>query len=371
MAVYKVLQDIEAEDKFLGPLTLRQFIYGAIASVSAYISFLTLSKGVWVVAAMLSPIILFTGFLAWPWSKDQPTEIWLLAKIRFFIKPRRRIWDQTGMKDLVNITAPKREDRQVTDGLSQGEVKSRLQALANTLDSRGWVVKNVGVSLLSQPAYGLNQSESDRLIDPATLPQAIPSSDATALDDVMDERSSPTAQHLSQMLNASAQSHRQQAVDDMQHATTAAPSDKAATQGQPADYWFVHEDPSLSTPGAATFSGSPIFTPGTVPTTSTSIPPTVEEAAVLDKIHRQASLPDPSNYHQRTVQPPSAKTTASNRPKATKKGQESTQSTSSSPPDPAILELANNDDLNVATIARQVNQTRKQPPQDEVVIPLR
>jgi hypothetical protein len=43
------------------------------------------------------------------------------------------------------------------------------------------------------------------------------------------------------------------------------------------------------------------------------------------------------------------------------------------PPKPAILELANNDDLSVATIARQAN--KRQQPSDindgEVVIPLR
>ncbi|MGH7158305.1 MAG: PrgI family mobile element protein [Candidatus Saccharimonadales bacterium] len=33
MATYKVIQDIEAEDKILGPLTLRQFIYAGVAAI--------------------------------------------------------------------------------------------------------------------------------------------------------------------------------------------------------------------------------------------------------------------------------------------------------------------------------------------------
>jgi hypothetical protein len=42
-------------------------------------------------------------------------------------------------------------------------------------------------------------------------------------------------------------------------------------------------------------------------------------------------------------------------------------------PDPAILSLASNNDLNVATLARQANKAKetRQPLQDEVVISLR
>jgi hypothetical protein len=43
------------------------------------------------------------------------------------------------------------------------------------------------------------------------------------------------------------------------------------------------------------------------------------------------------------------------------------------PTDPAILSLANNNDLNVSTIARQANKAKhgEEPPQDEVVVSLR
>ena len=46
MATYKVIQDIEAEDKLLGPLTLRQFIYAAVAGVSIWLSVISYMKGV-------------------------------------------------------------------------------------------------------------------------------------------------------------------------------------------------------------------------------------------------------------------------------------------------------------------------------------
>ncbi len=39
MSTYKVIQDIEAEDKLLGPLTLRQFIYAAVVLVMGFVAF--------------------------------------------------------------------------------------------------------------------------------------------------------------------------------------------------------------------------------------------------------------------------------------------------------------------------------------------
>src|SRR5690348_7727037 len=143
MATYKVIQDIEAEDKLIGPLTLRQSIYGGIAAVCGYLSFVVLTKGPTLLLFIFLPPTLFAAFFAFPWGRDQSTEIWALAKIRFYLKSRRRLWDQSGIKELVTITAPKREVKRRTNELSQPEVHSRLSALASTLDTRGWAVKNV------------------------------------------------------------------------------------------------------------------------------------------------------------------------------------------------------------------------------------
>ena len=369
MSTYKVLQDIEAEDKFLGPLTLKQFIYGAVTAVGLYISILGLTKGTWVIAAVSSPIILFSGFLAWPWGKDQPTEIWLLAKVRFFLKPRRRIWDQSGMKELVTITAPKRIEKQLTNGLSQTEVKSRLQALANTIDSRGWAIKNVSVNLFSQPSYVLDQADSDRLIDPTTIPQDVPNYDVTPMDDVLDEKSSPTAQHFNEMIAASTQAHRKEAVSRMQQAATG-----QATQ-TPANYWFMNSAPQPTAPGTAAFASPSVIAPGATDYTQPKVaaPPitAADEQALLKKIHEQEDDPDPTNYHLRVVEPVSSSLRSKHHHKPSKNETAKGQSSSTPTSDPAILNLANNDDLNVATIARQADKMRDaEPPQDEVVVKL-
>ena len=91
MAVYKVIQDIEAEDKLLGPLTLKGFIYAAIAALLAFINFRLLFAGAlgplrwFFVLLFLFPMFLFM-ILASPLGREQPTEVWLLSRVRFLIK---------------------------------------------------------------------------------------------------------------------------------------------------------------------------------------------------------------------------------------------------------------------------------------------
>ncbi len=198
---YKVIQDIEAEDKLLGPLTLKGFIYAIIAIFCAFINFrLITASGLgplkWLFVLMfLLPMILF-GVLASPLGRHQPTEVWLLARIRFLLKPRKRLWSQTGLLHLVTITAPKKIDKQRTKGLSETEVKSRLQTLASTLDSRGWAVKNLTVA----PDLLDREAESDRLVAPTTLAPSTPDIDIHPADDIMDEQNNPTAQYFASLM---------------------------------------------------------------------------------------------------------------------------------------------------------------------------
>ena len=214
MAVYKVIQDIESEDKLLGPLTLKGLVYAGIVALCGYINFrlLTTSGGgafrLVFVFVLLMPMILF-GVLASPLGREQPTEVWLLARIRFIIMSRKRIWDQSGMTHLVTITVPKKIEEILTKQYSQDEVKSRLSALANTLDSRGWAIKNVNISAAS-PNY-LQNTDQDRLIDAGTFTQEVPEVVISAADDILDERSNPTAQKLQNMM-VQAESDRRAAL---------------------------------------------------------------------------------------------------------------------------------------------------------------
>jgi PrgI family protein len=222
MATYKVIQDIEAEDKFIGPLTLKQFIFAGAAVFFGYLNFLAVIKGAVFLTVLFFPPMFLGAFLAFPWSKEQSTEIWLLAKIRFRVKPKIRIWDQSGYEELVTITVPKKIEKQLTNGLDQYEVESRLKALAETIDTRGWATKNA--TLASATAYSLPgvQTTTDRLVGASDIPREVPEVDPNTFTDVMDEQA-PTFQNMDSMMKASEERHRQELTQKMEAARTQQP----------------------------------------------------------------------------------------------------------------------------------------------------
>lgn len=357
MATYKVLQDIEAEDHILGPLSLRQFIYALVAIFCGYLSFIVIAKHAAFFLVIFLPPMLFFGFLAFPFGRDQPTEVWAIAKLRFLVMPRRRIWDQTGIKELVTITVPKRIERNYTDNLSQTEVKSRLKALANTIDSRGWAIKNVNVNMYRPPTME-NPSGSDRLIDMDSVPQAVPDYDVQPSDDILDEATNPVAQQVTQMIGASTQSHRQELI----HKLNDIRADQAEQKG-PADYWFLNQpvDPPKVPMGNATFNKAQVVAPG-----ADSMPG--ESAALAGRLQQPDHTMSISNAHLRTIQPLGT----SGADDAAKAVTDGAQSTDSPAPDPALQQLAHDDDKNIATLAREAKRAKGEDlGDDEVTISLR
>jgi hypothetical protein len=367
MATYTVIQDIEAEDKLVGPLSLRQFIYAAIAAICAYLSFVSLTKGASFLLIIFVPVMLFTGFFAAPFGRDQPTEVWALAKIRFFIKPRRRLWDQSGIKNLVNITAPKQIEKNYTNGLTQTEIHSRLRALANTIDSRGWAIKNVNANLYDPTLSPLSQ-DSDRLIDPSSLPQEVSQFDVLASDDILDESNNPVAQNLDRLVHTSSVAHRQQLISKLrQQANLAKPASNIQLPA-PADYWFLNQPLDLSkSSNAAKLPPTTIVAPGSTEETTrlSALEPSPNEVALDKKLKANRQDLQAINYqHMKTIQPIGANTTRVN--------PQSAKSTGSAPVTPSVnpdkMLLANRNDLNIATIGRIANNQDEQP--DEVVISL-
>lgn len=297
MAVYKVIQDIEAEDKLLGPLTLKGLIYAGIAVVFGFLNFQLVTSGIPIfiklpfIIIISMPMALF-GILASPLGRDQPTEVWLLAHLKFFLKPRQRIWNQSGISQLVTITVPKRLERQLTKGYSQLEVQSRLKALANTLDSRGWVVKNVNVNLNAQPDYVTSTEQtSDRLITASTMTREVPEVDVQANDDILDEKNNATAHKFQSMMLAAEEKRKQELSQKISEArtqaeamqakeeTTIKPASAEETTAQPAEPMAV--------------MGTTVITPGQVVPIADhssqveSAELGSEEQKLLERLHRQ------------------------------------------------------------------------------------
>ncbi|MCA9348113.1 PrgI family protein [Candidatus Saccharibacteria bacterium] len=386
MATYKVLQDIEAEDKLLGPFTLKQFIFAGITIVIGWIGFMILASGapmfiIMPLLLVLLPFFLLFGFLAAPIGRDQSTETWLLARLRFLFKPRLRIWSQDGVSELVTITVPKKEEKILTKSFSQDEVHSRLQALANTVDSRGWAVKNVNTNLFNQPSYIQDQANtgSDRLVDPSNIPQDVPVIDVLASDDMLDPLNNTTAQHLNQLMDESSTAYHQQLVESV----STPPLEPTAP---PVDYYFMNQnnDPTLPTPsGYTTFTDQSVVAPGTIANLATNAEETPEELALAHSIaEKNKKSKEFMTNHGMILQPlhdqdgniiprptePTAVDYTAPEPQNTNSAVEQIQD----PVNSDIIGLAGNNDWSVDTIARQAKEI-KQAEQDsdgEVVISL-
>ncbi len=166
MAVYKVPQDVEADDKLLGPFSFRQFIYLVVVAMALGVAW-ALSRLFIPLAIIPLPVIIFFGALALPLRKDQPMEIFMAAMVSFYLKPRRRIWDPDGIDSFIEITAPKTIDYMRTKDLTTSEAERRFTYLADIVDSQGWAVRGADVqapnSAMNSVVYFEAQQANDIL----------------------------------------------------------------------------------------------------------------------------------------------------------------------------------------------------------------
>ena len=343
MATYKVIQDIEAEDKLVGPLSLKQFIFATIAAGFIFAGYFMASQtGIIYLAIPFIPFVIVFGVLAAPFGKDQPTEVWLAAKLRFLIKPKVRIWDQSGLKELVTITVPKKEYKQLINDISQTEVKSRLEALANTLDSRGWVAKHVQANMYANPALAFNfdNGNSNRLISPMSLAQNVIDTDVSLEDDIMDVSNNQKAQQFDRMVQQSADDIRSQAIANMR-AAASRPVASNLPQDNP-----ISDDKSID---EETSKEDLIESPNT-PLPSAIISPANPE----EKSASQIALEEEARQKVEAAE----KSIADKRLKSM-----------TSQKNTGNIELAQSDDLSVASISNLANR-KNQNTENEVVINL-
>lgn len=141
MAQYKVPQDVEADDKLLGPFSFRQFVYLLIAG-----GLIALSVALFQLFPLLAiiplPFILLLGALALPLKKDQPMETYLAAIVSYYLKPRTRRWTPGQRETTITITAPKKKDDDTrTRDITGEEATHRLSFLADIVDTEGYAIK--------------------------------------------------------------------------------------------------------------------------------------------------------------------------------------------------------------------------------------
>jgi hypothetical protein len=323
MAVYKVPQDVEADDKLLGPFSFRQFIYLIVVALAIGIAFL-LSKIFIGLIIIPLPFILFFGALALPLKKDQPMEAYLGALVSFyFLKPRKRLWVPDGLTELVEITAPRQVEPERVKAISSNEAHARLGYLTDIVESRGWAVRGVGV-----PTHGVTSMSTTAY------------QEAQGANDMFDDNNHE-AQKLDQLIEARSQQNRSHLIDSM--------------KSQPAG------TPTQSTPTANSqpIAASPI---------SQSIQPQVNSQQTISAPAEMHFNPYPDNIKQSVIQPVAVENRQSQAI--------TTQNTSGKPPSPDIIKLANESEgLTIAAVAQQAHRiesrTEKSLPDSEVEISLR
>ncbi len=329
MATYKVPQDVEAEDKLIGPFSFRQFIYLIIASMAGFLAY-ALGKLFWALGLLPAPIILFFMILALPLKKDQPMETYLTALVRFFLKPRRRLWDPEGNVMLVEITAAINGDGPALKDFSGQEASERLRYLARVVDTGGWATRG-----LTSATDNLNLS--DTLV-----------AEARGAEDILDN-SGNVSQNLTSMIAKSDEVRKQTMLANMQSSIQAA---------------------------AATPAPRPIPQPMATNPVAHAMPQVGPAQPAADP--QVAFNPYPTSIHQRvisptepaTATPPVVQAPVATAPAVT--APEQAQASSEEPISPDIIRLATSKDLSISTIAREAERLqRKHLEEEEVVVSLR
>jgi len=101
---FKVPQNVQREDKIIGPLTLKQMIVLAIGGTIAYAIYISLaSRYIWITwLPPVSIIAIITLAFAFVRPLDLSFTKWVLRWIEFSLLPRKRSWQKA--QDYLNFT---------------------------------------------------------------------------------------------------------------------------------------------------------------------------------------------------------------------------------------------------------------------------
>ena len=299
MAQYKVPQDVEADDKLLGPFSFRQFVYLLVAA--ACIGLAVALFQLFPVLAII-PVLpaLFFVVLALPLKKDQPMETYLAAIVSYYLKPHTRKWMPGQRESTIAISAPKVEDDTRARDITGEEATHRLSFLANIVDTEGQAIKGMGGS----------SPVNEEIVR-----------EANAANDMFE------AGHFDNLENTIAKdenARHEEVMREMREAIEKSENMSGATIQKSAEHAVsnVEEKPAMAETVAKFDDKGPNF----------------ESASVVQP--GAAALSEPVE-------------------KSNMREQKTDENVEKTPPKPSIIELANNTDFSVATIAKEANRINR------------
>ena len=90
---YQVPQFVDLEDRIIGPLTLKQFLYLAFAGAFIFVFWFLFNFYLWIIIS--APIAAMASALAFLKINDRPFVYFLLSFVRYFSKPKLYIFSAT------------------------------------------------------------------------------------------------------------------------------------------------------------------------------------------------------------------------------------------------------------------------------------
>lgn len=131
---YKVPQNIDMEDRIVGPLTLIQFVYVIIGGMIDYILFSKMGPTplFFILAIPISLIALAFAFLK---VQDQPFLHFVSAAVQFITRPKTRVWKHSGEagQNLVIQKGPATVSSKISAKIAS---RGKLDEVAGMLDRK-------------------------------------------------------------------------------------------------------------------------------------------------------------------------------------------------------------------------------------------
>lgn len=265
MGQYKVPQNVETEDKILGPLSIKQFIYVIIGVLWAFLMWRVFSWFLPLAAILAIPVTGFMFLLGFGQREGVPFEDYVVAFIRFLTLPRKLEWQKDESKEMIiKDEKPKEDLTPQTKNVSQGQLK-QLAAIIDTCGN----VKDPSIQLQeegSQSALYAARVIGQPDAGSAGVVKTVSNQYATPNDDILDEAGS-RSQGVNQLLQTAEADAKQQAATQVQNAinnppATPAPKAAAAPGPSPAAYVIAQKANNLPVASVAKRANQQQLAPG-------------------------------------------------------------------------------------------------------------
>ena len=132
---YQVPQFIDIEDRIIGPLTLKQFLYLAFGGAILFVTWFIFKFYIWIIIAI--PVTAAASAFAFIKINDRPFVYFFLSFVNYHLKPKLYIFSIKPKNDaeLETKTLPGLEPAFAEASAGKKITQSKLKELALSLDT--------------------------------------------------------------------------------------------------------------------------------------------------------------------------------------------------------------------------------------------